>query len=197
MQLPAGVRGEAGYTARVPSARERILDAYEELLATDGERHATMDAVAQRAGVSKGGLIYHFPSKEKMVDAVCDRLTELVANDVEQMRSSDEGAARYYIRTSYYEGTPLDRAMVAVSRLLQSEYPRARQTYDAMGKAWQQALIDDLGDPAIARTVKLVGDGLYYDAMFTAGGDPAMAARRHSDADTAAVLAVVDRITGR
>lgn len=179
------------------SARERILDAYEELLAVDGERHATMDAVAQRAGVSKGGLIYHFASKEKMVDAVCDRLTALVAADVEQMRNAEEGAARYYIRTSYYEGTPLDRAVVAVARLQQSDYPRARETYDAIGKAWQQALIDDLGDPAVARTVKLIGDGLYYDAMFTACGDSEVAARQHGDADTEAVLAVVDRITGR
>ena len=31
------------------SARDRILDAYEELLALEGERYATLDAVAAKA----------------------------------------------------------------------------------------------------------------------------------------------------
>ncbi len=35
------------------SSRDRILDAYEALLATEGERYATLDAVAAKAEVSK------------------------------------------------------------------------------------------------------------------------------------------------
>ena len=45
------------------STRERILGAYEDLLIVDGPRMATLDAVAAAAGVSKGGLLYHFKSK--------------------------------------------------------------------------------------------------------------------------------------
>ncbi|MGN6428010.1 MAG: TetR/AcrR family transcriptional regulator, partial [Leifsonia sp.] len=50
------------------SARDRILDAFEELLAEHSERAATLDAVAAKAGVSKGGLLYHFASKDALVD---------------------------------------------------------------------------------------------------------------------------------
>jgi AcrR family transcriptional regulator len=38
-----------------------------------GARHLTLDAVAKQAGVSKGGLLYHFPSKEALVHAMLDR----------------------------------------------------------------------------------------------------------------------------
>ena len=65
------------------SSRDRILDAYADLLAEEGERFATVDAVAARAGVSKGGVLYHFPSKDQLAAAVCDRLAVLAAEDAE------------------------------------------------------------------------------------------------------------------
>ena len=34
----------------------------------------TLDAVAARAGVSKGGLLYHFPTKEALLKAMLERL---------------------------------------------------------------------------------------------------------------------------
>lgn len=52
-----------GAMARKPVARGAVLDAFESLLIEVGERAATLDAVAGRAGVSKGGLLYHFPNK--------------------------------------------------------------------------------------------------------------------------------------
>lgn len=108
------------------TSRERILDAYADVLTDEGERHATLEAVAARAGVSKGGLLYHFPSKDQLAEALCDRLVALAAEDVEEMRTSADGPARHYIRTSHYADTPLDRTFVAVARLQQAGDPRAR-----------------------------------------------------------------------
>jgi AcrR family transcriptional regulator len=36
----------------------------------------TLDAVAARAGVSKGGLLHHFPTKEALLEAMIKRLIE-------------------------------------------------------------------------------------------------------------------------
>ena len=112
------------------SSRDRILDAYEDVLAVEGERYATLDAVAAKAGVSKGGLLYHFPSKDRLADALCDRLLTLAADDVAQMRTAPDGPARYYIRSSHYAGTPLDRTLVAVSRLQQAGDNHARSVIE-------------------------------------------------------------------
>jgi AcrR family transcriptional regulator len=38
-----------------------------------GGRAFTLDAVAQRAGISKGGLVYSFPTKDALVRAALDR----------------------------------------------------------------------------------------------------------------------------
>ena len=52
--------------SRPPHARESVLDAFEAILIDEGERAATMDATARAAGVSKGGLHYHFGSKDAL-----------------------------------------------------------------------------------------------------------------------------------
>jgi AcrR family transcriptional regulator len=56
------------------NSHERILDAAEDIVAQTGAGHLTLDAVAEKAGVSKGGLMYHFPSKESLLYAMIERL---------------------------------------------------------------------------------------------------------------------------
>ena len=55
------------------SPPERLLDAAERLVSEVGAGHLTLEAVARAAGVSKGGLLYHFPSKEALLQAMIDR----------------------------------------------------------------------------------------------------------------------------
>lgn len=58
------------------SSRERILEAAEALAHEVGPGHMSLDAVAQRAGVSKGGLLYNFPSKAKLLEALVEHHLE-------------------------------------------------------------------------------------------------------------------------
>jgi AcrR family transcriptional regulator len=53
-----------------------ILDAAEHVVVEGGALRLTLDAVAERAGVSKGGLLYHFPSKEALLQAMLERLLD-------------------------------------------------------------------------------------------------------------------------
>lgn len=64
-----------------PSSRAAILDAAMALVYEIGAKHLTLDAVAARAGVSKGGLLYHFPSKEDLLTGMVQRhIDELMAD---------------------------------------------------------------------------------------------------------------------
>src|SRR6476469_7662897 len=111
--------------SRPPLAREKVLDAFEQILIEEGERAATMDATAKAAGVSKGGLLYHFGSKEALETAVVGRLHELVEEDVSAMAAAPDGPIAYFLRSSAMENDPLDRAVLAVSRLAQGGSPAA------------------------------------------------------------------------
>jgi AcrR family transcriptional regulator len=74
----------------VPSARDRVLDAYETLLIEAGPAAATLDAVAAGAGVSKGGLLYHFASKDALGAGLLDRLRERSAADADALAALRE-----------------------------------------------------------------------------------------------------------
>ncbi len=60
------------------STRETLLDAAQAVVLADGAAHLTLDAVADRAGVSKGGLLYHFPAKESLLQAMVDRQVQRI-----------------------------------------------------------------------------------------------------------------------
>lgn len=60
--------------ARSRAALERLLTAAEDVLAAQGLNEFTIAAVAERAGVSVGGVYRRFAGKEQLLDAVIDRL---------------------------------------------------------------------------------------------------------------------------
>ncbi|MEC5201052.1 AcrR family transcriptional regulator [Arthrobacter sp. PL16] len=170
-----------GYHQGVSSSRERILDSFENALIRDGERAATMEAVAAAADVSKGGLLYHFPSKEALVEGLAERLRGLADRDRDAMTKAPDGAARYYVRTSVFEDSALDRALVSMARLAQQGHPTAKGSLAEIQERWLDALEAQLGDRTTARAVKLLGDGLYYDAAFFASAGSGRTSSREID----------------
>lgn len=149
--------------ARPPRARETALDAYETLLITEGERAATLDAIAQLAGVSKGGLLYHFASKDALVEGLLDRLNERVTEDITAMIAATEGVVDYYLRTSTTLDEPLDRTLTATSRLAQAGDSQATAMLHTVRARWAETIRPHVRDAAALDLVMLVSDGLYYN----------------------------------
>ncbi|WP_209428159.1 TetR/AcrR family transcriptional regulator [Pararhodobacter sp. SW119] len=99
--------------------RRRILDAAETLARNLGPAHLSLDAVAAEAGVSKGGLLYHFPSKIRLFEAMVadhlDRLDLFLRGEEERGRPDAVIAA--YLRHFYNErrrDTPPSAGLLAV-----------------------------------------------------------------------------------
>ncbi|WP_431801069.1 TetR/AcrR family transcriptional regulator [Microbacterium sp. bgisy203] len=149
--------------SRPPRARDLVLDAFEALLIDEGERAATMDAAARAAGVSKGGLLYHFASKEALELALIERLVVLADDDLDEMIASPDGAVAFFLRTSVMDDDPLDRALIAVARLAQGGSAAASDALRAVRQRWADALRGHVRDETALDLVLLVSDGLYYN----------------------------------
>src|SRR3546814_864650 len=158
--------------SRPPRALERVLDAFEKILAEGGERAATMDDTARKAGVSKGGLLYHCASKEALEAGLIERVETLAAEDVAQIRESPEGAVAAFMRTSLHTGTPLDNAIVAVSRLAQNGSAPAIAALRRIRDLWEDAIRPYTRDETALQVVMLVSDGLYFNNALTVGSVP-------------------------
>jgi AcrR family transcriptional regulator len=77
-----------------PNRREDILQAAREVFKQDGYGKAHVAEIAQRAGVAKGTVYLYFQSKQAMLDALCDRYQEMVADALLQaMQNPDARTA--------------------------------------------------------------------------------------------------------
>ena len=110
--------------------RERIMEAAEALFAEKGYHDAAMDEIVRRTSVSKGGLYFHFPSKERLFFAVMDHLGRRLVRRIEEKIAGQEKA--------------IDRLEVALTTVLELLGRRRRlakllliQGY-SMGNAFEQ-----------------------------------------------------------
>jgi AcrR family transcriptional regulator len=83
---------------RVLSNREKILDAAVLVAIRDGILAMTLDAVAQEAKVSKGGLIYHFRNKDDLITALLERFRAKVQTALEARMATDDNPQGRWFR---------------------------------------------------------------------------------------------------
>lgn len=173
---------------RPPLARERVLDAFENIVINDGERAATLDATAKAAGVSKGGLLYHFGSKDDLAAGILERLDALTTIDLERMAADDDGPVAYYIRTSVMEDDALDRALIAASRLAQGGSLAAGEALRTVRHRWEEMIRPHVRDRASLDLVMLLSDGLYFNNSLDVNGVQRLVPHRQELADLIALV---------
>ncbi|GLW06158.1 TetR family transcriptional regulator [Microtetraspora sp. NBRC 13810] len=138
--------------------RDELLDAAECLLTEHGTGALTLAAVAERAGVSKGGLLYHFNSKEALVRAMIERLIadfdRLVAQQGHDSYGKNYVAATFAAvcggqlrRWAVVTGAAGDPALLAPLR-------------EALTR-WFREGLDAEADPMTAQVVRLACEGLW------------------------------------
>lgn len=96
--------------------RETILDAALEVFSAHGFRGATLDQIAEVAGLSKPNLLYYFPSKEAIHSAL---LTGLLETWLDPLKTMDP------------DGEPVDEVLAYVRRKLDlaRDYPRESRLF--------------------------------------------------------------------
>jgi AcrR family transcriptional regulator len=90
--------------AKRHNSRSVILEAAESVVVERGASSLTLDAVAARAGVSKGGLLYNFPSKDALLEAMvarlCDHFEQAIAKAKESAGTGSSDALKAYVTTT-------------------------------------------------------------------------------------------------
>lgn len=72
--------------------REQILEAAMECFIRNGYAHTRVDDIANEAGLSKGGIYFHFGSKKEIFDAVQDMEIERTMRAVIEANASQDSA---------------------------------------------------------------------------------------------------------
>lgn len=125
-----------------PSSRERILDAAAELVRELGAARLTLDAVAERAKLSKGGLLYNFPNKDALLLAMLGRIIETAHTEKAQQLGRFEGQPNAHARATIETALRIrenirgiDNGILAAS----AENPKLLDCVrDAIAKQWNE-----------------------------------------------------------
>jgi AcrR family transcriptional regulator len=147
------------------SARDRILDAAAHLLVRDGAEAVTIAAVAREAEVSKGGLFYHFPSKEVLVEQLVARYVESFDSLVDAAGDEPGAATSAYLSSAERAAgpaTPVVAALLAAAALTPRGLEALRERY----RSWQARLDDDGVPRQLAATIRFAVDGIWLADTF-------------------------------
>src|ERR671913_1054060 len=82
------------------SSREKLLDAAAELVSEIGSGRLTLDAVAGRAGLSKGGLLYNFPTKDALLQGMLERMIADSTAERDALREAFAGRRNAEVRAA-------------------------------------------------------------------------------------------------
>lgn len=145
--------------------RARIRVAAATVIERDGAANLTLAKVAEAAGISKGGLLYHYPSKDALLEGLLGHLLESRAAIVEELSSGHgDGQANLLdaLIDADFDFPDHERIMAQGLIAASAENPEllapAREHVSAMFAA--------LGKPARnaaqARTILLASQGLQF-----------------------------------
>ncbi|MEN0654255.1 TetR/AcrR family transcriptional regulator [Hyphobacterium sp. WM6] len=155
-----------------PDTRSAILDATETVIVRDGARRTTIDAVVAESGFSKGGVLYHFPSKSALLQGLVQRLVGEFEADLD--RAATEAASH---------GEPVERRILSI--LMETSERKKRIAGALLGVTAEEpdliiparelkariekSLLKRARDPLLARIVMLAIDGMSYREMLGFG----------------------------
>lgn len=152
-------------------AREKILRAAEELAREAGPGQLSLEAVAARAAVSKGGLLYHFPTKAKLLQALVETHLQRLEQELDAREHGAEGpdaAARAYLELFIQEHACYRPPPCGVLAAL-LENPDFLSPLRRHKRLVLDRMKADASDPAMALIVFLALEGIRCMELLHAG----------------------------
>ena len=154
--------------------RALILGSAEHVVIRDGVAHLTLDAAAAEAGLSKGGVLYHFPTRDSlvagMVEAMLERFEHEIAAHLPEPGSADADVpgtyARAYVAASLAPSHPGEERLGTALLAAAAAEPDLLAPIQAAAGQWQANLVADGLDPVQATALRLACDGVWLCDLF-------------------------------
>lgn len=155
-------------------SKTRILDAAESVVLRDGVGHLTLDAVAVETQMSKGGVLYHFPSKDHLIRGMIRRMHEEFHEEVQRRIAEDPCPTGRTVRallSTTFRKEPSSRTarMDRIAAGLLAAVATNRALLEDL-KEYSQRIEQDIAneglDPVMAFVIHAAADGLWLSGLF-------------------------------
>lgn len=143
----------------------QLLDAASNIIKNKGVAHLTLEKVAMEAGVSKGGLLYHFPNKKALIQGGLNAVIERYTEKLEKSSGKDNSPGhtlRAYVEVSLNDPQQMTSGLLAAI----ATDPELLKPFQDHYQEWQKRIEEDGLDPVQATIIRLAVDGLWFCDMF-------------------------------
>jgi AcrR family transcriptional regulator len=170
------------------TSKDRILDAAERVVLRDGVGRLTLDAVAQETQLSKGGLLYHFKSKDDLIRGMIRRIHDHFEAEVARQEAADPNPTGRKLRAllnTNFPKEPCERKWhidsIAASLLAAvATNPALLDDLKVATHRLEQDLLNDGLDPILAMIIHMAADGIWMSGLFGIATLPANSRARSS-----------------
>ena len=157
-------------TRNSSQTRETIFKACSRILRREGLTNLTLQAVASEANLSKGGLLYHFETKEALIEALFDYHNNIFEERLEELAEKEgkkPGAfLRAYAKASVEQMANPDNASLYASLFAAEEkYASAHKLMREKYISWQSKINRTGLDADWAMLLRFTVDGLWFAEM--------------------------------
>ena len=149
------------------STKYKIIEATKEVILKNGIDQFTLESVAEEANISKGGLLYHFASKDDLIEA----MNAYAAKDFRKLvmtyvQAGESFHAAYVLATTY---TLENKSILQITTSLLAALSINRDLLYIWQEEYQfiqQALANEAMERTTTLLIKAVCDGLWFSALF-------------------------------
>lgn len=147
--------------------KAELLKAASELGVTKGLSSITVQAVADLAGVTKGGLLHHFHSKQDLVEGVFNHSLDHLDAEIDRLIAADKETygcfTRAYVNTTFIDSSDSKNPWPALAVSVVAE-PKLRLLWYKWFKARLKKHIKTDSDQKL-EIVRLAADGAWLNQI--------------------------------
>ncbi len=158
-------------TTKASRTQHRILEAAVDYVQAQGSGQFSLDAIARHAGVSKGGLLYNFPSKQALIRSMVQYHIDGTRDNIatEELKLADD-PYRHKLMRAFLKGlwrTFKENNKAASSMLAAiADDPSLLDPVRVFHKGMYARIKDESEDPELATLVYLAVEGIHSNGMF-------------------------------
>lgn len=154
--------------------KEELLITAAEIIWHEGIQKLTIDYLAKKTQLTKGGVLYHFSNKANLIK----QMNLLAIERFEEKLNFYKGQLNgKYIFTRAYAMATIDFLKGKETILMPAvfissiEEKSSHQLWEDTSAKWEQSFCDDTGDPMKILQLRLMCDGIWFSTMYHVGQD--------------------------
>lgn len=149
--------------SRRPNKKQQLLEHAAQLITLGGFSALTIEGLSQVAGLTKGGVQYHFASKDQIITELLEFLLGYLDHALDGLKGKDW--LQSYVNLTLGEPTDSDGAVSAIIAALPPGDPRC-EPFERFTRKWRLKANDSGLDPALAQIIRLAADGAWLERSF-------------------------------